>query len=156
MLSTTRNLGVGRLSFLLVPLDALVELVVDVAGIRVVRVWADSEVLLLLPLEDALAPRRVVAPLLDLLDQHTCLLLVEISILRKPLNKLLFTQEVAGHHREGEPTVVADVLSPIERFIASCRTAIRRTASAKAPARIGQPILAAGNRRAGRAAFRQG
>src|ERR1051325_2591317 len=46
------------------------ELLVEVAGVRVVRVRADRELLLRLPLHDPLALRRVVVPLDDLLDQR--------------------------------------------------------------------------------------
>jgi hypothetical protein len=56
-----------------------IQLPVDVAGIRIVGVRTDGEVLLVLPLEDALALRRVVAPLLDLLHQSPGLTLVGIT-----------------------------------------------------------------------------
>src|SRR5215207_3222886 len=56
-----------------------VQLPVYVAGIRIVGVRADREVLLVLPLEDALALGRVVAPLLNLLDESPSLALVGIT-----------------------------------------------------------------------------
>jgi hypothetical protein len=56
-----------------------VQLPVHVAGIRIVGVRTDREVLLVLPLEDALTPGRVVVPLLDLLDQSPGLALVGIT-----------------------------------------------------------------------------
>jgi hypothetical protein len=56
-----------------------VQLPVDVAGIRIVGVRTDREVLLVLPLEDALALGRVVVPLLDLLDESPSLALVGIT-----------------------------------------------------------------------------
>ena len=56
-----------------------VQLPVYVAGIRIVRVRTDGELLLVLPLEDALTPGRVVVPLLDLLDESPSLALVGIT-----------------------------------------------------------------------------
>jgi hypothetical protein len=56
-----------------------VQLPVDVAGIRVVGVRTDGELLLVLPLEDALALGWVVVPLLDLLDESPSLALVGIT-----------------------------------------------------------------------------
>jgi hypothetical protein len=56
-----------------------VQLPVHVAGIRIIEVRTDGELLLALPLEDALAPGRVVIPLLDLLDQSPSLALVGIT-----------------------------------------------------------------------------
>jgi hypothetical protein len=56
-----------------------VQLPVHVAGIRIVGVRTDREVLLVLPLEDALALGRVVVPLLDLLDESPSLALVRIT-----------------------------------------------------------------------------
>jgi hypothetical protein len=56
-----------------------VQLPVHIAGIRIVGVRTDREVLLVLPLEDALTPGRVVVPLLDLLHESTGIALVGIT-----------------------------------------------------------------------------
>jgi hypothetical protein len=74
----------GRLVFaiILYVLEDLVwevQLPVHVARIRIVGVRTDGEVLLVLPLENALAPGRVVVPLLDLLDESPSLVFVGIT-----------------------------------------------------------------------------
>ena len=80
------NLRLGGLSFFLVLLDILVELVregeliVDVAGVRVVGSRADLEILLLLPLQDLVAPGWVLALLLDLMHQSAGPVLVEVAV----------------------------------------------------------------------------
>jgi hypothetical protein len=119
------NLGVGSFLLFAIFLDVLIhlirecKLVVDVAGIGVVGVWADREVLLSLPLEDALAPWRVVASILDLLVQRACLVLVSVAILGEPLHQFIPLQEVVGHQGEGQSPVVADVFSPDRALQAS-------------------------------------
>src|SRR5215208_4028416 len=83
VLGRPRCLPSGGLVFAIV-LDVLEDLVrevqlpVYVAGVGVVGVGADGELLLLLPLEDALAPWRIVAPLLDLLNEGPGLGLVGV------------------------------------------------------------------------------
>jgi hypothetical protein len=105
------------LPFFLVLLDVLVDfvgelqLVVDVAGVRVVGVRADWEVLLLLPLENPLAARWIITPLLDLLSQRAGLVIIGVAVLSEPLYQFVLLREVVGHHGEGMPPVVADVLS---------------------------------------------
>src|SRR5215208_918236 len=88
-----------------------VQLPVYVAGIRVVGVRTDREVLLFLPLEDALALGRVVASLLNLLHESSSLIFVGVRVLGEPLDQLLFVEEVVSHHGEGKPPIVADVFS---------------------------------------------
>src|SRR5215217_5616511 len=91
------------------------KLVVDVAGVRVVGVWADGEVLLSLPLEDTLAARRVVAPLLDLLDEGASLMFIGVAVPREQFHQLLIVNEVACDHSERQPAIVADILALVER-----------------------------------------
>src|SRR5439155_14905073 len=89
------------LRFLLVVLgNVFVDLVrelqvlVDVAGIRVVRVGTDGELLLLLPLQDALPLGRAVIAPLDLQAEGLRLLLAEFPILLKVTDQLLLGEEV--------------------------------------------------------------
>jgi hypothetical protein len=110
------------LSFFLVLLNVLVDLVgegefvVNIAGIRVIRVRTYLEILLLLPLKDAIAPRRVVALLLDLLHEGACLVLIGVAVFGKKLHQLLVVHEVACDHGERQPAEVADVLAPVQGF----------------------------------------
>jgi hypothetical protein len=114
--SSARRLRFRDLSLLDILVDPIGErqLVVDGAGVRVTGVRADQEVLLLLPLEDALAPRRVVTPLLNLQGQRASLVLVGVAVLGEPTLQFVPLQKVVGHHCEGKPPVVADLLSPIQ------------------------------------------
>src|SRR5829696_9072025 len=91
-----------------------IQLLVDVARVRIVGVRADRKVLLLLPLKDALALGRIVAPLLDLLHERSGLVLVSVAVLRQPLHQLILLKKVVSNHGECEPTVVADVLAPVQ------------------------------------------
>src|SRR5829696_8582033 len=113
--------SLGGLSLLLVLLDALVdvvgelEFVVHVARVGVVGVRADLEVLLVLKLQDLLAPRRAVALVLNLLHHCPDLLLVRIVVLRQQLHELVVGDEVAADHGEYQAAIVAYVLAVVQR-----------------------------------------
>ena len=81
------------------------ELVVDVTAAQVVRRGADGEVLLLLPLQDALAAGRVVVVRLHLQHERARPFLVHVGLLAQQIDQFLFLQEVPGNHDEGEAAV---------------------------------------------------
>src|SRR5215217_5925977 len=91
------------LAILLDVLEDLVgqlQLPVGVAGVRILRVGADGELLLLLPLKDALALGRVVTARHHLLHQRAGLGLVRALTLEQQLDQLVRFDEVVRDHRE--------------------------------------------------------
>jgi hypothetical protein len=101
--------------------DALVDLVgklqllVRVAGVRVVGVRAELEALLaLVPQDLLLLPQWALALLLHLLHHSADLPLVRIMVLRQELYELIFAYEVTSDHGEDQPAVVANVLAILQ------------------------------------------
>src|SRR5205814_3251215 len=79
-----------------------VELPVGVAGIGVVRVGADRELLLRLPLQDAAAGGRIVAARLDALHERLRFSVIAAGALEQPGDDLVPVEEAVADHGEGE------------------------------------------------------
>jgi hypothetical protein len=68
-----------------------------------------------LPFQDAFAGRRAVVVLSDLPVEGARPRLVAVRVAAQGSHQLLLRKEVPGHHREDEPSIVADIAPGLER-----------------------------------------
>src|SRR3954453_7711856 len=117
---STAGLCLGFL--LLILLDVLIHLVwklqiaINVPAVRIIHVRQDREFLLRLPGKDAIAARRIVIAALHLPKERVCLLLAKVWVPGKPFDQLVGRNEVVGHHREHQASVMTNVLSGLQRI----------------------------------------
>lgn len=106
--------------FFLVVLNVVVDLIgelevsVEVTAVGVFGVGEDGEVLLGLPLEDAVALGWVVVAAFDLAEHEESLVVREVFVKGEVAEDFFVGEEVAGDHGEDEAAVVADIFADLE------------------------------------------
>jgi hypothetical protein len=93
------------------------QILINMAGVRVVRVRADGGLLLLLPLQNTFAPWWIVVPPVHLMIQGTRLLRHEVGVLLQDGKYFPLVHEVPGDHGKHQPPVMANILTgPLMSF----------------------------------------